>query len=162
MNNKIIDLGLEKEYKRRITHKIFIDMVDEILGALDMVHKDANKENVKLLYAHRNLFNSTVEEELTDIDKVTVYSYAQKVCVQILMERRHSKPVLKAIHRFCSKMEIRKRELEQKGYYAMVLAHQKSIKFIKEMIQMEMDKPDKALEDRLYMVLQELEKLDIY
>ena len=160
MLTKIID----NEYKRTIAKGIIISMLDEITGVLDLVAKDIDNENIKLLHVHKLLFIATVEEELCITDKITMYAYAEKRCTSLLMDRIHTKKLRQAVHKWARHLDKRIKELKEElrsSPEMLIEAHKNAMASVKELIRIAYINcsGDYSKIDKLYLLLVDIRDL---
>ena len=154
---------ISKEYIRVITNNVVINMIDEIMELLNILTKDIDSGNIQFLHAHKNIFVATCEEELDISDRIKIYTYAQKICLDKLMDRKYTKKLRQTIHQWCSKLERRIDELK-KDYRnspdVFKKAMFKSLRSLKERIKKEYAKPilDCPLIDRYYLTMMNINK----
>jgi len=129
MNKKL----MSRPYNKKIACGLVEDMAKEILGCLDMISTDIDREEMNLLVAHERLFIGTVENELQLIDKITMYTYARLVCMEILDNRTHTLKIRYIVHAWCGQIEKRILQLrkvyERTGSHALRNAYERIFKY---------------------------------
>ena len=125
MNTKIV------KYGRELATGQIIDMMLEAKSLVTLVythfiryhgslsqhdHKEAEAQ-LSYMRRERDMFIDTVEIDIKGIDdKIKIYKFARSVIMRMLWEERDTyksnRKMIQMIHKYCSKIEIRLKELE--------------------------------------------------